>query len=271
MKRVSSSGAQGFIVAVVIHAVGMTALFVISPPERARASYRPPVKVRLATRPEPPPPKATEAKPPAPEPEKPIVVEPKKPLKKRVASVKQIKTPKAEPVAPAVAPPAAPAKPSTPRKFTVAMEATVSGGGVAVPASSGGGWSFGAPDGDAKAEKVLAGPAPPKIEEKRTEAAVEAAGVTRLPRLLSQPSLADMRRTYPEEARRNGQEANVYLKILIDAQGRVSKVRVIRSAGAKFDRAARDLVKRFRFRPGEVDGRPREVWIPWTYKFRLEG
>ena len=80
-----------------------------------------------------------------------------------------------------------------------------------------------------------------------------------------------MRRAYPEEARRNGQEANVYLKILIDVQGRVSKVRVIRSAGAGFDRAARELVNRFRFRPGEVDGRPVAVWIPWTYKFRLEG
>ena len=95
--------------------------------------------------------------------------------------------------------------------------------------------------------------------------------MTRLPRLMSQPDLSGMRRAYPEEARRNGQEANVYLKILIDVQGRVSKVRVIRSAGAGFDRAARELVNRFRFRPGEVDGRPVAVWIPWTYKFRLEG
>ena len=112
MKRVGSSGVQGLVVAVAIHALGLGGLFVISPPEPARASYRPPVKVRVATRPDPPPPKVTEAKPPAPEPDKPIVVEPKKPLKRRVASVKKTKAPKVEPVAPAATPtPAAPAKP----------------------------------------------------------------------------------------------------------------------------------------------------------------
>jgi TonB family protein len=46
---------------------------------------------------------------------------------------------------------------------------------------------------------------------------------------------------------------------------------VIRGAGEGFDRAAVGLVEKFRFLPAEVDGQPVSVWIPWTYKFRLEG
>lgn len=265
MNRIKSTGVQGFIVALAVHLVGFAGLILITPAEPARASYRPPVKVRVATPPRPKPAEVT-----APEP---VEVAPEKPLGKRVASRRKPRSPRpvtATPV-PEQAPAAAsPVRSATPRKFTVAMEATVPGGGVAVPAASGEGWAFGAPDGGAQAEKVLAGPAP-AVEKQKAPAAVDAAGVTRLPRLLTQPSLADMRSAYPEDARRNGTEANVYLKILVDAQGRVTKVRVVRGSSDGFDRAALELVKRFRFRPGEVDGRAVAVWIPWTYKFRLEG
>ena len=149
------------------------------------------------------------------------------------------------------------------------MEATVPGGGVAVPASPGGGWTFGAPDGNPEGEKALAGPAP--VEEPDPPAPRQAAGVTRLPKLISQPSALDMRAAYPEAARRENREANVYLKILITADGKVARVRVVRGAGEGFDQAAIQLVKQFRFRPGEVDGQAVSVWIPWNYKFRLEG
>ena len=81
----------------------------------------------------------------------------------------------------------------------------------------------------------------------------------------------EMRAAYPEAARREGREANVYLKILVSAKGKVARVRIIRGAGDDFDRAAEELVRLFSFSPGELDDRPVSVWIPWTYKFRLEG
>jgi len=274
MNRVGSTGVQGFFAALIIHVVGIGGLFVVPPPEKSKATVRPPVKVRVAERPEPPPPPVEST--PEPEVKEPIEVKPDKPLKKRVAAVKKPSAPKPEAPAPAATPaPAAPApKPTTPRKFTVAMEATVPGGGVAVPAASGGGWAFGAPEGDPEAEKALAGPAPaapPKEEKKGPPPPRDAAGVTRLPKLISQPSSLDMRAAYPEAARRDNREANVYLKILVTADGRVARVRVIRGAEGGFDQAAIELVKQFRFRPAEADGQAVSVWIPWTYKFRLEG
>lgn len=273
MNRVGSTGVQGFFAALLIHVAGFGALFLIPPPEKSRASVRPPVKVRVADRPDPtPPPVEVEQKP---EVQEPIEVKPDKPLKKRAAKVKKSSAPKPEALAPAASPaPTAPApKATTPRKFTVAMEATVPGGGVSVPASSGGGWTFGSPDGDAEGEKKLAGPVPeaPKEEKKGPPPPRDAAGVTRLPRLISQPSNLDMRAAYPEAARRENREANVYLKILVTADGKVAQVRVVRGAGEGFDQAAVKLVKQFRFRPAEADGQAVSVWIPWTYKFRLEG
>jgi protein TonB len=273
MNRVGSTGVQGFFAALIIHGAGFGFLFLIPPPEKSKASVRPPVKVRVAQRPDPPPPPVEDT--PKPEVKEPIEVKPDKPLKKRVASVKKTQAPKPAAPAPAASPaPAAPAPtPNTPRKFTVAMEATVPGGGVAVPASEGGGWTFGAPDGDVEGEKKLAGPAPepPKEEKKGPPPPRDAAGVTRLPKLISQPSSLDMRAAYPEAARRENREANVYLKILVTADGKVDRVRVMRGAGEGFDRAAVKLVKQFRFRPAEADGQAVSVWIPWTYKFRLEG
>ena len=266
MKRVGSTGVQGFLAALFIHVAGIGALFVIPPPEKSKASVRPPVKVRVADRPETTPPPVEAPTPP--EVKEPIDINPQKPLRKKVGAVKKTQAPKPA----AATPPASPTPPAPatiPRKFTVAMEATVPGGGVAVPASSGGGWTFGAPDGDPEAEKTLAGPAP--VEKPDPPAPREAAGVNRLPKLISQPSNLDMRAAYPEAARRENREANVYLKILVTAEGEVARVRVVRGAGKGFDRAAVALVKKFRFRPAEADGQPVSVWIPWTYKFRLEG
>ena len=267
MNRVGSTGVQGFFAALIVHVVGIGGLFIVPPPEKSQATVRPPVKVRVAARPEPPPPPVevtaeSEIK-------EPIEVNPNKPLRKKVAKVNKTPAPKpAAPAAPAPPPPA-----TTPRKFTVAMEATVPGGGVAVPASEGGGWTFGSPDGDSEGEKKLAGPAPepPKEEKKGPPPPRDAAGVTRLPELISQPSNLDMRAAYPEAARRENREANVYLKILVTADGKVARVRVVRGAGEGFDQAAVKLVKQFRFRPAEAEGQAVSVWIPWTYKFRLEG
>jgi TonB family protein len=282
MRRVGSTGLQGFFAALIIHALGIGSLFVLSPPERSKAAVRSPVKIRVAKRSQPvtPPvevPEPLEVK--KPEVKKPIVVEPKKPLRKKVAtkkkpaSAKKVaaleKTPIVEP---ATLPEQVPTeRKTTPRKFTVSMEATVSGGGVAVPVSSSGGWTFGAPDGSPEGEKTLAGPAPEPVEKKAPPEVRQASGVTRLPKLISQPSSLDMRAAYPEAKRREGLEANVYLKILVNSAGKVDQVRVVRSAGQAFDQAAISLVKKFRFRPSEADGKPVSVWIPWTYKFRLEG
>ena len=61
------------------------------------------------------------------------------------------------------------------------------------------------------------------------------------------------------------------LKILVSASGKVTAVRVLRRAGNGFDAAAKRLVRTFRFAAGRKGSQPVAIWIPWTYKFRLNG
>jgi protein TonB len=90
-----------------------------------------------------------------------------------------------------------------------------------------------------------------------------------MPTLVSQPSRSQMRAAYPPRAREEGIEGDVRMKILVSSTGQVTSVRLLRPAGNGFDEAARNLVRRFRFRAARKGGRAVAVWIPWTYKFRL--
>jgi protein TonB len=138
------------------------------------------------------------------------------------------------------------------------MEATVPGGGVAVPVAS---------PGRAANTRGVPGaalegppdPADPALEPDRG------------PSLLSQPGVGEMRTLYPDAARRAGIEGDVRLEIVVSESGEVLEVKVVRAAGNGFDEVAERLVRRFRFRPATSGGRPVPARIPWTYKFRLEG
>jgi len=144
-----------------------------------------------------------------------------------------------------------------PRRFEVSLEATVPGGGIAVPtAQPGSGPSLRAtPDGTGT------GPDAPAFYVEPDSA----------PSLIAQPSLAEMRALYPEAARRGGVEGDVRLELEVSASGEVTGSTVVRSAGNGFDEVAQKLVRRFRFRPATKGGKPVPAVVPWTYKFRLEG
>lgn len=301
MKRVRHTALSGLIVAILLHAGIVVLLFTVTPPKPDRSWRRPPVRVKLTTRetpppkpPEPPKPKPPEPAP-TPEPPKPKPPEPKPPEvieKPKLVKKKVRKRPKKRPPKKAEAPkpppekkveppkeesstPPPPAPPVAPKKFEIDMAATVPGGGVAVPATEGGGGSrIGAADGDPDGEgggRPAPPPPEPSDDDEEERAPLDAAEVTSLPRLLSQPSDAALRAAYPEEARRRGLEADVRLKILVSANGKVARVKVVRGAGNGFDTAAKRLVKKFRFRPAMKGDRPVAVWVLWTYKFRLDG
>jgi len=72
------------------------------------------------------------------------------------------------------------------------------------------------------------------------------------PRYLRNPPPA-----YPKAELRRRREGLVILTVTVGADGRATTVSVGQSSGiAAFDRAARDAVKRWRFVPATVDGRP---------------
>jgi TonB family protein len=138
---------------------------------------------------------------------------------------------------------------------------------VAGPGDVGG--APGAPRGPGRSREE-ASPAPGPAPGGRGNAPVDLGSVTQRPGLLGKPSDAELRAAYPEAARRQGLDGDVKLEILVDETGRVTRVKVVRPAGNGFDEAADRLIRKHRFRPAQKGGQAVAVWIPWTYKFRLE-
>lgn len=90
--------------------------------------------------------------------------------------------------------------------------------------------------------------------------------VSSMPRLKS-----EIRIPYPEEAKKAGVEGPVVMDLLIDAQGKVRKVELIKGPGFGLNEAAIAAAQRFEFVPGRVRENPVAVKIRYTYRFILEG
>jgi protein TonB len=281
MRPARGTAGYGLAIALLIHGGLITGLFAAPSPKR-EPPRRPPVKVRVVAPSRPPPPPAVVAAPEPPEAAKPV---PKpKPEPRKAASEKdlvaksaspEVTLPVPTPQPPAASPVTDPAPAKAPRKFTVAMDATIPSGGVAVPtAPAGAAWVFGAPGGSPDGAPVLPRPSgsDPKAQVSGiSRGPAETAVLTKTPKLVSQPSEQEMRALYPEAARKDGLEADVSLRILVSSSGEVIDVRVVRPAGNGFDQAAEQLVRRFKFSPGERQGQAVSAWIPWVYRFRLDG
>lgn len=78
---------------------------------------------------------------------------------------------------------------------------------------------------------------------------------------------------YPRMALRMGDQGEVRLDVRVGIDGRVLDVRLRQSSGsALLDHTAIDTVRRWRFKPATVDGRPVAEWYrDWRWVFRLEG
>lgn len=86
------------------------------------------------------------------------------------------------------------------------------------------------------------------------------------PRLIYAPEAK-----YPPEALAAGQKAEVLFKVTIGKDGTVTEASVVESAGAAFDEAASEAVKRFVFTPTQRDGVAVPVAISYLYKFETDG
>jgi len=74
---------------------------------------------------------------------------------------------------------------------------------------------------------------------------------------------------YPEEAKENGIGGRVYLSFVVERDGSLSDIRVLRSAHPLLDREAIRVVKTMpKWTPGEQNGEPRRVkyTLPFTFK-----
>lgn len=74
---------------------------------------------------------------------------------------------------------------------------------------------------------------------------------------------------YTREARRNGVQGFVTLKVLLTAESKVSRVRVLKGLpGGLTENAIRAACK-IQFKPAMKDGRPVSTWVRVEFAFRL--
>ena len=75
---------------------------------------------------------------------------------------------------------------------------------------------------------------------------------------------------YTEVARSARIEGVVIIEAIIDTDGRVTDARVLKSLGMGLDDSALEAVKRWRFKPGRLNGQPVPVIYNLTVNFRLQ-
>jgi protein TonB len=76
---------------------------------------------------------------------------------------------------------------------------------------------------------------------------------------------------YPDQARREGSEGTVLLRVLVNRYGRPQKIEINRSSGFEaLDQAAQEAVEKWRFRPASAGDTNLESWVRIPIVFRLE-
>lgn len=199
--------------------------------------------------PPPPPPKVEE---PEPEPPKPLEKVKLKPPPVKLAEVVKPKEdvpppPNEEP------PPETPQKP-VPIVVGISMSSTTQAGGFAVQV---GNTTYGKASDkivDAADVKPYAAPryAPP-------------GGADTEPVMLGEVKIP-----YPDEAKKNEIEGSVRLKVTLDPEGLVTAVAVISGPGYGLNEAARDALRKFRFKPATKGGETVGYTFVYTYTFLLD-
>jgi protein TonB len=77
--------------------------------------------------------------------------------------------------------------------------------------------------------------------------------------------------TYPEPDRKKGVEGTIWVKVLVNKEGRVVKTVVTkRTDGSEtLEQAAVDAVRQWTFKPATVKQQPVSVWVAIPFKFKL--
>lgn len=243
--------------ALALHALAIAAVLGIAGPQPVREVVRP-VEVALIAppRPEPPPPPPPE--PPKAEPPRPLPVQapPPRPAPRPARPKPPPAKPAPQPVAPAPEPPrpvAAAVPVDEPRPAAITVEAAPAGTPVAPRVAEG------VPAAPAPQARAPAPPAPAAAPV-RTAPRADASWAGNAP-----PS-------YPAMARRLGEQGEVRLDVHVGANGNVLDVRLKKSSGSQLlDRTAIETVKKWRFTPATVDGKPVAEWYyDWKWVFKLE-
>lgn len=229
----------------IAHAIAIEVL----PESLARAAIRPPVEMEFYEPPPPPPPKEE----PKEEPPKPLEKPKVKPPPVKLAEVPPPPKEEAPPPPNDTPPPETPQKP-VPIVVGISMSSTTAAGGFAVQV---GNTTYGKTSDkitDPNDVKAYSAPkyAPP-------------GGADTEPVLMGEEKIP-----YPDEAKKNEIEGSVRLKVTLDETGHVTNVAVISGPGYGLNEAARDAMRKFRFKPATKGGESVGYTFVYTYTFLLD-
>ena len=88
---------------------------------------------------------------------------------------------------------------------------------------------------------------------------------------VQRPVVVNMKKAeYPESAKAQKIQGDVVMEVVIDAQGKVSDVQVLKKLTDELDAAATAAIRASTFRPGTKDGKPVPVKVTFTVAFRLK-
>lgn len=242
---------------VLVHGAILVVMARIDPPPPPAVSPVVRMEVREPPPPPPPPPPIEETIPPP-------DVAPKKVPERTVKKIVKSAPPPAPPPPPNAPPP------PPPTAFAVDMASTVvAGNGPAVRAVDGGGNLFanpaakGLPDGP----KRTAPPPPPSGDGDADVG--EGYEITEEPRF----DIPELDRTppYPEAAREANITGRVLLRVYVDSNGRVARVRVLQALGGGCTEAAVRWAKtKWRFTPAKAGDEAVGMWITVPVTFVLD-
>ncbi len=85
--------------------------------------------------------------------------------------------------------------------------------------------------------------------------------------------IEDVHPQYPEMARRAGIEGTVWVNALVDKEGKVRDVQILKDSGANagFEEAAIEAAKRTVWKPAISNGQPVALWVSYKIVFTLKG
>jgi periplasmic protein TonB len=199
-----------------------------------------------------PPPEPDKPPPPDPEPEPERVV---KPPERRKAE---------PPPPPTKLPPPAPTDKPPPRVVGLNFESTGQGGSG--PAFAAGNTREGRTAERAADPKKVSRVAPP-ASPNQTASRIPSAGAKYVLPKRKRP----VKPPYPAQLQAQGIEAAVMVLVTLDATGKVTGVKIIKSSGyPEFDESARKTALTESFAPATRDGNPIPYTLSYTYRFTLE-
>jgi TonB family protein len=101
-----------------------------------------------------------------------------------------------------------------------------------------------------------------RIFEKKAQATSGESEVVRPEKLFGRPPV------YDEGARMSNLQGTVMVEAVIDEEGCIQRPRICKSVHPSLDLATLDAVRRWVFRPAELDGKPVKVYYTLTVNFR---